>query len=191
MKLSTIVDPKFTWEFVDNTPWVKLYHHHDLHEASIKELMSLIDEDFLRQGQRAKALKGIRKHPDGFVVGNIARWLIDSAEKSSNGIDYTCSMRFDDWDQVVEDRNLKATDAANMLMWVGNVSLHCTCPSFIYWGYQWILTVLDSAIYDEPRRPIERNPGERGVICKHLNRVLKASPFYRGDLAREIANARR
>jgi len=56
------------------------------------------------------------------------------------------------------------------------------CPSFIYWGYEYINTQLGSDNIEVPdyegkkggekRYPKVRNPKLRGVICKHLTAVL-------------------
>lgn len=68
-----------------------------------------------------------------------------------------------------------------------DIQLSCSCPSFLYWGYQYILTQVGAAIADEGRFPKVRNPRLRGIVCKHLNRVLHVLPFYMNFLAQEIS----
>lgn len=45
----------------------------------------------------------------------------------------------------------------------------CGCPAFKYWGFEYILTRMNSVYGEGERRyPIERNPNKEGVFCKHL-----------------------
>lgn len=45
----------------------------------------------------------------------------------------------------------------------------CSCPAFKYWGFEYILTRMNSVYGEgEKRFPIERNPNKEGVFCKHL-----------------------
>jgi len=154
-----------------------------LNEATYKELAGMIDGNFLSQKVRADALDGIKLM--GFE-DNIMRFRINSSEFAQNRIQYQCSVQFDDWDQVGHDRDLNYNEKARLLLWVGNIRLHCTDPSYLYWGYNYLLTVLDAAIYPEERKPVIRNPGERGIVCKHLNRILRVLPFYSGDIAKAL-----
>lgn len=179
--------------------------HRSLKEATYKEIASLIDPEFLMQGVRAAELKGIRldvqnrgwakDRPTAFDPEDTLNFLIDSAEKDTNNTDYLNSIKFEEWDEVGSDPDLNSPrEKALMLLWVGNIRLHCTCPSFLFWGYQYLLTVIDASIYPEIRRPVIRNggstrygpPADRGIVCKHMNRILKALPFYNGAIAKEI-----
>lgn len=151
-----------------------------LTEATYKELASMIDGNFLMQKVRADVLNGIRLEK---IEDNIMRFRINSSEYLTNRIQYQCSVMFDEWDEVGRDPDLNYAEQARMLLWVGNIRLHCTCPSYLYWGYQYLLTAIDAAIYPEPRKPKIRNPQERGIVCKHLNRILRVLPFYSGQMA--------
>lgn len=70
-----------------------------------------------------------------------------------------------------------------MLAIAGDLKVHCTCPAFNWWGYRYILTQLDAAIYPQPIEPDERNPRRRGTICKHLAVVLRVLPFWWTNIA--------
>ena len=154
-----------------------------LNEATYKDIGSLIDGNFLNQKVRADELTGIRFV--GFEPDDVMNFYVDSSNKENNRIRYTNSIQFNEWDEIGSDPDLNFAERARMLLWVGNIKLHCTCPSFLYWGYQYMCTTLDAAIYPEERFPRERNPGERGIVCKHLNRVLRVLPFHSGEIARE------
>jgi len=154
-----------------------------LNEVTYKELASGIDGNFLNQKVRADALKGIR------YVGfddNVMNFMVNSSKFDENHIQYKVSIMFDQWDELGQDTSFNFAERARMLLWVGDIRLHCTDPSFLYWGYQYILTVFDASIYPEERPPRVRNPGERGIVCKHLNRVLRVLPFHSGEIATEL-----
>lgn len=196
--------PKMTWDFNESpsftfdattTPSDVCEHLHphvclDLHkknqlnEATYKEIASLVDNNFLNQKIRADELSRVKLDS---VQGDTMFFTVPSSEFSSNRVTYSCMVKFDQWDEVGQDRAYKGyEERARMLLWAGDIRLHCTCPSFLYWGYQYILSVLDASIEQETRKPNIRNPGDRGVVCKHLNRVLRVLPFYNGDIAKAL-----
>lgn len=154
-----------------------------LNEATYKELATMVDGNFLNQKVRADVLNGIKL--DRFE-DNTVHFIINSSEFDSNRIQYQCSVKFDDWDDIAQDNSFNFSEKARMLLWVGNIRLHCTCPSYSYHGYQYLLSVLDASIYPETRSPKKTNPDQRGIVCKHLNRILRVLPFYSGDIAAEL-----
>lgn len=165
---------------------VKLQEHNQLNEATYKEIASAIDPNFLNQRVRANALSGIRFV--GFSDSNIMNFSVNSSKFSENRIRYVNSVLFEQWEEVGADPDFNFMERARLLLWASDIRLHCTCPSFLYWGYQYILTVLDAAIYPEERFPNIRNPGERGVVCKHMNRILRVLPFHSTEIASELKN---
>lgn len=95
-------------------------------------------------------------------------------------------IQFNEWMDQVNDPSVNANEAARLLLWSGNVKLHCGCPSFTYWGFNYILDQMDASIYHEDRYPTIRNPHLRGIACKHLIRTLKVLPFHLADMAAVI-----
>lgn len=167
-----------------------------LDEMTYKELIAAIDPVFLNQERprpgrpndlpdpgRAGALRGVyyKRFDHNTMVFDVT-----SSEIDLNGVMYMNLVRFMDWDEIGADPDMTPREKALMLLWTSDIQVHCDDPSFLYWGYQYILTQLNASIYQEPRFPSVNNPGLRGIVCKHLNRVLRALPFYSGDLAKEI-----
>ena len=99
-------------------------------------------------------------------------------------------IQFEQWDDVKNDASLSAVEAARLLLWSSNIRVHCPCPSFKFWGYQYVLTQLEAAIVPETRYPHIRNPRLKGTCCKHLRRVLKVLPFHLGNIANAIKQQR-
>ncbi len=155
-----------------------------VNEATYKDLATMIDGNFLNQQVRAEELTGIRFV--GFEPEDIMNFHINSSNHTKNRIKYTNSIQFDQWEEIGADPDFNYNEKARLLLWVGDVRFHCTCPSFLYWGYQYMCTVLDAAIYPEERFPRIRNPSERGIVCKHLNRVLRVLPFHNSQIASEL-----
>lgn len=54
----------------------------------------------------------------------------------------------------------------------GDVKIYCSDPSFLYYGWEYINTQLDSGLEKEEREPIIRNPNLEGCVCKHLYLVI-------------------
>jgi hypothetical protein len=165
-----------------------------LDETTIKDITGGIDETFLDQGRRALELRIINLNTrtpfDPIEPDTILFDAVSSIYEDNRWTIYECRVKFLEWEQVVADLDLDANEAARMLLWAGNVKLHCSDPSFLYWGYQYILTQLDAAVHPEDRAPNTNNPGLQGVVCKHLNRVLKVLPFHLGTIAKEIKRQR-
>lgn len=57
------------------------------------------------------------------------------------------------------------------------------CPAFLYWGYKYMAWKGGYGIEKETRRPVVRNPYERGHLCKHLFLVLQIFPFMTKAIA--------
>lgn len=99
-------------------------------------------------------------------------------------------IQFVEWDAQVMDTALPAPEAARLLLWGGNLRVHCGCPSFLYYGYAYILTQLDAAMKAEVRFPKIRNPQLKGLLCKHGRRAIKVLPFHLADMAKAIKQQR-
>lgn len=54
----------------------------------------------------------------------------------------------------------------------GDIKVFCDCPSFIYGGFAYINTQLDTSLESEDRYPGIKNPGLEGTVCKHLLAIL-------------------
>ncbi len=59
------------------------------------------------------------------------------------------------------------------LMLQGDISVHCSCPDFLFRGFKYMGHNLGYGIYRETRFPRIRNPQLEGTICKHLAKVFQ------------------
>lgn len=176
----------------DGTMWAALppLSRTDLFELNYKQITGMIDEDFLQQKARAAALSGVQFSSIDDENGEMV-FMVKSSEWNKGGakgqnVIYANTVRFKEWKDVVDEDDATPIERARLLMFDGNLELNCTCPSFLYWGYRWLLTQHDASVFPETRPPVERNPQHRGIVCKHMNRTIKAFPFHSGKLAAHI-----
>lgn len=161
-----------------------------LDELTYKQIGAMIDDSFLNQKVRAAALEGVKLSSIDDENGEMV-FMVKSSEhnepnKRGTGLIYANSVRFVEWKDVVDEEDMKPIERARLLMFDGNLQLNCTCPSFLYHGYRFLLTKHNASIFPEPRPPEVRNPQQRGIVCKHMNRVIRSFPFHSGKLAAHI-----
>jgi len=154
-----------------------------LNEMTYKEFATLIDGNFLSQNVRYKQLEGV------FFLeaeGDKLLFNIPSSEYADNGIKYINVVQWDQWDEVGQDPDLTAPEKARLLLWAGDIKLFCSCPSYLYYGFSYLQSAMNSAVYDETRPPNIKNPKQRGICCKHQRLLLTTLPFHSGDIAKSI-----
>ena len=67
--------------------------------------------------------------------------------------------------------------------YIANGVIVSNCPAFHYYGYKYKAWKMGYGLEKELRRPVIRNPHEKGYVCKHLYLVLQTFPFYAKELA--------
>lgn len=157
-------------------------------ELTYKQIISQIDDDFLDQRVRADALQGIQLSSIDIQDNLDFTFLVYSSEHAKNNLVYANTIRIiqDQWQDVIDDESLSPIERSRLLMYDGQIQLNCTCPSFLYHGYRFILAKQGASIFPEIRPPVVRNPRQRGIVCKHMHKVIKAYPFYTGNFAKFI-----
>jgi hypothetical protein len=171
-------------------PYFSDDHPAVLDEITTKDMLNIIDPFDLPHRDYAPLVKYVN-----FVAvkRDIMKFIVPSRKKlvATPPLNAWFSyVQFVEWDAQVRDTGLSAPEAARLLYWSGNIRVHCGCPSFLYWGYQYILTQLDAAMRPEERFPHIRNPLLRGILCKHLRRTIKTLGFHLGDMATAIKRQR-
>ena len=73
----------------------------------------------------------------------------------------------------------------------GDIKVHCTDPSWLYWGFQYIGTKDKYATDPEKRYPKIRNPQLKGSVCKHLDNVLFILPFQTSTIVKDLREQQR
>lgn len=151
-----------------------------LDEISAPDMLHVIDPRDLPHRDYAPLLKYVR------YVGtqdNIMKFFVPSPTRINR---WNTFIQFTQWQAQVRDTTITPVEAGRLLYWSGDIRVHCGCPSFLYWGYEYILTQMDAAIVPEVRYPHIRNPQLKGILCKHLRRCIKVLGFHLGDMANAI-----
>ncbi len=184
-------------------PVLQLNFRHTLNEINYRGLMSSIDPNFLSQGIRVgrNELNNAYQLPNSGVVyhfggvsyqrfynNTMVFYVTPSTEFQERHKDpyYVNQIKFMEWDDICSDANMTPQEKATMLLWTSDLQLHCTDPSFKWWGYQYILTQLNAAVQPNSIYPKTNNAQLQGIVCKHLNRILHVLPFYLSDIARAV-----
>lgn len=99
---------------------------------------------------------------------------------------YTVKIKLLDYPDIAEDPDLSVREKVRLAI-AGDLKISCTCPAYLYFGYKYILTQLDSNESDDENRfPKIKNPKLQGVMCKHCYTALQAFPFNWTSIARDI-----
>lgn len=99
---------------------------------------------------------------------------------------YFVYMNLVDYEDVAGDEDLTTAEKVRLAI-TGDVKIGCTCPAFLYFGYKYILTNLDTnALDDENRFPKVKNPDLEGVMCKHCYAAMKVVTRNYSLIARDI-----
>lgn len=106
-------------------------------------------------------------------------------ESSKGRQTYTQVVRLLDLDEALANEDMTLRQKVDLAV-SGDIALFCSCGAFRYF-YAYVLTHLDAnAGNDEKRFPSIRNPRLKGVVCKHLNNVLEALPFWQTNIVRDL-----
>lgn len=103
---------------------------------------------------------------------------------------YTVRVTLADYPEIAQDEDLDVREKVRLAI-TGNLKLHCNCPAFLYYGYDYILSQLDARAHGEENRfPRIKNPHLQGVMCKHCLKVMEAFPYNWTRAASDIQNNR-
>lgn len=145
-----------------------------LNEATIRELLDMYkgkEEDFRTT-----------------YLGLVYRYKTFVFDVEGNDKHYECRLQLPDFGIV---SRMKGDIRTKLDLAIReNVKVHCTCPSWLYSGYQYIGTQLDYAIKFEDREPVIRNPNLEGSVCKHLYHLLRNVEAFETDMVRSLVTAK-
>lgn len=96
------------------------------------------------------------------------------------------------WTQIVEIQDLtpemiREFDFRKLSEYIreSKLKVWCSCPAFLYWGFQYISWRKGYGLVKETRPPRVRNPRQQGAVCKHLYQVMQVFPFWANALAKK------
>lgn len=152
-----------------------------LEEATAKELLQGVDPEFISHQQRTAITRKMGVQYQG-VRGDTVRF---KAKASEPGKTYDQTIKLLDFKKIMADRSKPLRQRVRDAV-LGNIKVHCTGNAYLFWGYQFVLTKMGAALKPENRAPKVRNPNRKGTVCKHLDAVLKAFPFWISNIVGEL-----
>lgn len=64
-----------------------------------------------------------------------------------------------------------------------HLEVACTCPAYLYWGFQYISAIDGYGLWIASISPDIRNPNLQGKVCKHLFRILSNWDAFAAQIA--------
>jgi hypothetical protein len=138
---------------------------------TINEIRDGEDDNFIHHREYTNELG---KASLSRVYGSTAEFKTRSSEYAKNSTRWVQRVQFEDFTELAKDKDISIDEAVDLVIDEGDVRVSCNCPAFLYWGYAYIDWQLDF----ERGKPVTiapnvRNPNRKGVVCKHLSRVLE------------------
>ena len=153
----------------DNGGYEKLDESEMLAEANLKDL---IDDSKATDPKRIKLAQSIYTEYKGIDSDGTLLFESDSQTRSNKShkqrIFY--DRFFELLDKVDENKEIDANDVVDIL--TGDLSLDCSCESFLYWAWAYKSWTNNYGLKKELRAPKRNNVALNGGCCKHLLSVL-------------------
>lgn len=128
-------------------------------------LKEIKKRNLLNKSDNKSTLRSLNLRPQfQKIIDNEAYYLVTSPQ--SNKIN-TVIIKSDKINENIDHEELK--DIVNH----SDIKVACSCESFLYFGYKYILWKSGGGIDSETRPPRERNRNEIGCCCKHIISVLR------------------
>lgn len=140
-----------------------------LSEITAKELRSDADDGFLNIRGKSKQTPGT--YYKGITKDGLVYFLTPSHKNKSRS--YIQTIELLDFEKYITEfkDQLQPIEIVRKIL-AGNIKVHCTDPSWLYWGFQYKGTMKGYARFPERRMPKIRNPKVQGSVCKHIDNAL-------------------
>lgn len=147
-------------------------------ELTRKEILKDVES---KVKKRAKILK------NPVYLGITKDYVVHMRVESSTGNgSYVVRIKLDEYSDLEGLKDLSTKEKVRLAI-SGDLSVHCDCPAFKYWGYEYIVTQLGTNSHtDQGIYPEVRNPRLEGILCKHCYRALKIFGKYWSKISKDI-----
>lgn len=136
-----------------------------LDELTRNDIMKSVESKVRKRSAKLNAPRYL-----GITRDYVVNMEVDSSTGSGS---YIVRIKLDEYPDIADMEDLDTREKVRLSL-AGDMKLHCTCPAFKWWGYEYITTQLDSNSHSvQDIYPHVRNPKLEGVICKHCYRAFK------------------
>lgn len=145
-----------------------------LFEVTAKELRTNATDGFLNIRTKSKGTPGT--YYKGITKEGLVYFITPS--HNNNVRSYIQTIELLDFDKYLTEfqDTLQPIEIVRKII-AGDIKVHCTDPSWLYWGFQYKGTKNGYARFPENRPPKIRNPKLQGSTCKHIDNALLSLPF--------------
>jgi len=153
-----------------------------LDELTRKDLLAALDNN---TKAKAKKISGSR------YVGITEDYTIHidvNSVTAKPATKYRVKVKLLEYPDIEEEKDLDTREKVRLSL-AGDMAISCSCPAFRYWGYEYIVSQLDSIVGDEQKIfPKVRNPKLEGIMCKHCYHAMKYLGMQWSTIAKDIKN---
>lgn len=104
--------------------------------------------------------------------------------------EYLVKIKLLEYPDIANDEDLTVQEKVRLAI-TGDVAISCSCPAFLYWGFDYIVSQLDSKAGPEQTIfPKVRNPKLLGCMCKHCYKAVNGFGTSWNRIASDIQNGR-
>ena len=152
-------------------------------EMKKDELISDADEDRVKRSENLNVSyrKTKFRHKKKYV-----KTITFDVDSENSNKKYQVYIQIPDYKIISKLRKESISDKFELVIEDGDINIHCTCPDFLYKGYEYMANQLGYSIEDEHRFPNIRNPKLKGTLCKHCLAVLNNIEDYKDDIVNDI-----
>ena len=160
------------------------HKHIDLDEANLKKLYSKVISDTPKRAERGIQLKGRVRY---FGLSKDGTLNFKVASQSQSGRFYYVYIEAPDilkLSDIIEEGDHLTQADLNRLLTMQGFRVHCGCPDWLYYAFQYMATQGNYEIEPETRAPKRNNVVLVGATCKHLFAVI--NNIYENSKIREL-----
>lgn len=154
-----------------------------LTEETYRDLLRGTDPGFIHHSQHAAEIRRMGVRYEGSDFDTVR--FTSPSETAKGRYRWNQTIVLQDLPDAMEMEDLKLQGKVNLAV-SGDLKVHCDCPAYTYWGYNYTLTQIGASGGNEKRFPGIRNPRLRGTVCKHLDGVLRVFPFWINNIASDL-----
>ena len=147
-------------------------------ELTRNDIMKDIESKVKRRAAKLKKPRYL-----GITKDYVVHMEVDSSTGSGS---YIVRIKLDEYPDIADEKDLSTREKVRLSL-AGDMKLHCTCPAFKWWGYEYITTQLDSNSHSiQNIYPAIRNPSLEGVLCKHCYKAFNMFGSSWARIAKDI-----
>lgn len=119
----------------------------------------------------------------GVTNNYIVQMQVNSATGSGS---YLVKIKLVEYPSLIREEDITTEEKVRLSL-AGDMEIHCSCPAFLYWGYDYITTQVSTNVHGtQYMYPSIRNPKLEGVMCKHCYKAFKMFGSYWKRIAKDI-----